>query len=184
MRLALEGLTGPEPIPGWTKFSSRREQDRTRSRAPTPQGPALSGHTACGDCSPVPALTDTSGPGGPCGRGSFAGDMALLGRAFFARVSSLPRDPGPLRVRQGGVGEDQVRFYKAKGPGRKKVRRARFPGAGSWKERGCPRAGSGGATGFSGRRPMKQGWGLGVLGGERCQGELCGDRGFQDVGAM
>lgn len=31
---------------------------------------------------------------------------------------------------------------------------------------------------------MKQGWGLGVLGGERCQGELCGDRGFQDVGAM
>lgn len=119
MRLALEGLAGPEPIPGWTKFSSRREQDKARSRALTPQGPALSGHTACG-CSPVPAPTDTSGPGGPCGGGSFAGDMALLGRAIFARVSCLPRDPGPLRVRQGGVGEGQVRFHRRRVPGAKK----------------------------------------------------------------
>lgn len=79
---------------------------------------------------PGPAPTDTSGPGGPCGRGSFAGDMALLGRALFARVSRLPRDPGPLRVRQGGVGEGQARFHKAKGPGRKEVGRAGFPGAG------------------------------------------------------
>lgn len=118
-------------------------------------GPVLSGPRRLPPQS-VPAPTDTSGPGGPCGRGSLAGEMALLGPALFARVSRLPRDPGPLRVRQGGVGEGQVRFH-----------RRRVPGSRKWEERGSREQGDGKNVGAPGQ-------GSGKSQGSRAQADETG----------